>query len=486
MYEFKFLEAANASINDIIKSKDELLKYIKQQIGVQIDPEIALSRLEKLEKLRSLIEEMGEADENIIEEDLTEEEKMVDEYLNNLSPIDLTTLINNLNIYSYVKNGFNVVIEMDKINEGELDIGPVTNLIQKAKFMKTPLNLYVSGYSQFGKEQEHVDMLFSKEVISVFMGLNSYLANTNEPEIRFLEDPATPYNAWNLDKVIQANLEIDAIVKDIQNKKFSPFETAAYIHHYITSQFPYKDNPEDLLTPRSIVGVLNTDNIVCVGYAKFFKAIVDKLNMPGLSAETIQSCMKVIPFNSDVKMVNKTPLKGFLHLQNLVTIHDEKYNIDGTYFNDSCWDAKKDNFPQGKGFGCFMFPVGDIFNLEGYVFQENESKNTYDGTRMVYSEKITPPSKMKVYKKFNNSKPISLEKYQDCIYTMLSRTYPDFNEKDLSELVNYYMMVSKIISAAVFNDKAKNEFSITGKEFVKSLVSNGNSSEKIEFNEIIK
>ena len=47
----------------------------------------------------------------------------------------------------------------------------------------------------------------------------------------------------------------------------------------IATNRPYKDTKNDSSVPRTIYGVLTSDEIVCVGYCELFKEIVKRLNL---------------------------------------------------------------------------------------------------------------------------------------------------------------------------------------------------------------
>lgn len=433
MYELSFKSAANASLKEIQETRQSILDLLKSQMG-GYDPE-------KKNKKKLI--------------------KAIDES----SDYEYGRLQVYVELYNQIKSGLNVIIEVDKLKDDAIKLDQVRSLLKKATELELPLNLYVSGFSQFGQETEHVDMLFKQELLNTFIALDNFVCSNGHPHIRFMEDPANPEGSWTLPQVISANEEIDAVVNTIKMQNFSPFEAIAYIHYYLTSQFPYKENNDDPISPRSIVGLLNSEDIVCVGYAKFVKAVVDKLNMKGLSAQTIESVIKPNYPKMPVKMVNQFPISGFAHLQNLITIDDPKYGVEGTYMNDACWDTKNDEFVNGKGFGNFMYPITDAFNYSGYSYQQVESLDPYDATKILQSEKITKPRDMDFYKKYaKGSKPIDIEKYEKVIYSVMKKIYPALPNENIKLITNNYMLVSKLVAAAVFAEKATNSFAVAGRQ----------------------
>ena len=323
-------------------------------------------------------------------------------------------------------------------------------------------------------------MLFTQKLLNTFIALNSYLKANKVGSLKFMEDALHPESSWTLSQVINANEEINSLVDTIKMQDFSPYEAMAYIHFYLTSQFPYKENVEDKLSPRSIVGLLNSEDIVCVGYAKFIKAVVDKLNMPGLSAQTIESVLKPIQPKTGAKMVNQYPISGFAHLQNLITINDPKYGVKGTYMNDACWDAKNDEFVSGKGFGNFMYSINDAFRYNSFTYQEIPSQDSFDATKILQSQKIMRKEEMPFYQKYSKySKTIPVETFERCIYNMFKKSYPALTNKQVRETADYYSLLSKMVAASIFGEEAENKLAIEGREIQKT------NQQKIDDKEII-
>ena len=379
---------------------------------------------------------------------------------------------NQKNNIEYTKIGFE--------NDDDFDLAKIQNVLKKAQALELPLRIYVTGYSKFGKEKEHIEMLFSVQMINNLIALNSYLVNNGAEPLRFMEDPIHAENAWTLSQVVGANEEISAVVDTIKLQQFSPFEAMAFIHHYITNQFPYNENRDNPYMPRSIIGALNSNDIVCVGYARLTKAIIDKLNMPGLSAETFECLLtaknddtfkEMIDQDGDGKfskeILKEVKNKSILHhLQNLITINDEKYNINGKYVSDSCWDCKTEMFPHGKGFGHFMYPISNSFEM----LNDNFRLAKINKVKVV---SLLDSDKQKIFvdndsfiKNAKHSKPIPLETYKACITKMLQKTYPTIDRKTLDDVIEKYIIMSGLIAASTFNQDAKNSFKDYGNKYI--------------------
>ena len=172
------------------------------------------------------------------------------------------------------------------------------------------------------------------DIVELYHDINGYIAkdDQNTINIYFADSTNDEYNSFSklsLGDTIFVNNRIDAIVKYIKEKEFTPYEAMIYIHNWATG-FKYRENIKDL-NQQMIVGPIKEFDVVCAGYVSLIKAIIDKLDMPGLECDitTIGSITS-----------KKNAING--HVINLIKIKDEKYNIDGIYFNDATWDCVKD------------------------------------------------------------------------------------------------------------------------------------------------
>lgn len=130
---------------------------------------------------------------------------------------------------------------------------------------------------------------------------------------------------YSFDKVCEANAKLDAWAEEIRNltidgKSLSPLEKFYVAYSYVT-QFEYRESTNSG-TSRNLISVLTGDKIVCVGYSQMLKALCEKLD---ISCET-----QLVAVNSRVPN----------HMNCQVTIKDEKYGVNGTYYSDPCYDSK--------------------------------------------------------------------------------------------------------------------------------------------------
>ena len=117
---------------------------------------------------------------------------------------------------------------------------------------------------------------------------------------------------------------IDDIVKEIEKFDFSPLEKIMYVYDIVRDKvYVEVDENEDKNISRSLSSALLGNKIVCVGYAKIFRTILEKL---GISSHEVYLYY---------------PNKNGGHARNEVYIKDEKYAVDGVYYFDPTWDSKE-------------------------------------------------------------------------------------------------------------------------------------------------
>lgn len=490
MYEFEYISAANASVEEIKKAREEILDNMQKRLNALL-PEGTTLVEHKIKKTddaqqgeNSVYDESQYAysDEDsmaFIEEirplkDEDEPEEGENEEADDNLPMEISLSEEDLTkinaIYGTIKHlrkGLNVVINISSPAKEDIKKNYIDALLDKAKQLELKLNVYVTGYSTFSDEKEHIRFNFSKELMTDLISLNNYLVEHGAGPLRFMEEPLYPYMSWTVEQVFNATAEVDSVVKTIQDNNFSPYEAAAYIHFYLSTNFPYLDNPEMPLVPRSLIGILNTDNIVCVGYSYFTKAVVDKLKMPGLKAETFVSSIKREKDKpSSIKTLYNYPTDGYVHQQVLYNINDPKYNISGNYASDACWDCLDEEFPDGKGFGNFMIPVGDLAHMrtQQYVYSAFERLvDKYDLSKYAKSKKTRTSIPAFIKNKMGNSPAIPSDKIESCLYTVFRKIFPEVSKQEIEEATKNYLIISKYVAAALYDDEAESSLAQEGK-----------------------
>lgn len=359
------------------------------------------------------------------------------------------------NVINTTKTELNVVVDAYNTSLELITLDNVKRLINISKELKLPFKLYVSDGTKFNDDYTiNVSMLFDDETIDRFIEINNYLVENNECELKFLEDYLNPNLAWSLEQIITANDSVNSIKNFIENNKLTPFEAVAFIHKIVISTFQYNESEEDSLFSRSLIGIMNTDYIVCVGFATFVKAVVDKLGLAGLSCETYTGFIEREDEHSELSEYMYF-LSGEAHMQNLVKIADEKYGVYGAYVLDSCWDSKSKYFPSGKGFANFMYPVTDLLCLKNIKFVQHQNSLDDVLSQFIEYDEKSEDSPVIVDNK-DNSNPINIDILTDCLYNLYKVIYTKADEEEIELRVERTIEVSKIVSKEMFNSNATN------------------------------
>ena len=271
-----------------------------------------------------------------------------------------------------VKYSINIRINRDDVFEYYEIIKKIYSLIHEIED-KTVVNIEI--YEALREQTTSAPANYTytidqfNSLVELYDHMNGYMSveAREHGEILFTDDVSEA--KLSLGDVYFINKRIDSIVDFIKQKQFTPYEAMLYIHNYLTS-LEYTDS-EGYFT-QMITGPLLGQEIVCAGYASLTKAIIDRLDMPGLKCE-IQG------FNT-IK-ADKSNYGNYTHAVSLIHIKDEKYNIDGSYYDDASSDHVEYDDPFDKGseeskeykfliedvnegrFTFFMYPLCDAWLL---------------------------------------------------------------------------------------------------------------------------
>lgn len=367
------------------------------------------------------------------------------------------------------KNNFTIALNRNSINRENVD--SIIQHIEKA--LEKGMNIRVCIDNVKGrKNNEGVDYVFTKEEMDLLVELDGYLKSKNLiglsiTEFREVNDLDDLSESWTLNQVIDANKKVDDFANYIKEHNLSPFEAMVYIHK-AASRFVYNGG-NGLQDGRVLPSTLNTGRIVCSGYASFVKAVVDRLEMPGLSCEIKGSYI-----------IDKSGPNG--HCHNVVTIDDPKYGINGTYVEDACWDSREKGEQDQRGFAHCLYSVNDLMNFNGnsrYFSLDREdrfsnlildTKDFEENIQMMHANwfkrifwhmsrnarfKTSIPELVKKYG--DCSEPIPKEKYEQAIRVMYATRYDDPDK--IEERVKADMENSRLRAMQIFNERSANSFS---------------------------
>ena len=151
-----------------------------------------------------------------------------------------------------------------------------------------------------------------------------YLDNKDYPDLDKLNNLNIPYyivsnhTIYNIEEFKEMRETINYYKSLVS--ELSPLEQITYIYDLIKS-YPYKETANKEQS-RYIKNIIQTGNIVCVGYTNFICQILSELGY---------TCYKV------VLTTNNTGHERFI-----VKINDEKYNINNIFAFDATFDSAKD------------------------------------------------------------------------------------------------------------------------------------------------
>ena len=180
---------------------------------------------------------------------------------------------------------------------------------------------------------------YNRDEFDKIIDVEEYIKETYNPEYTLRFSGAGKYYTKN--KILDVNSKITGIVNNLKESNISPYEKIIYVHKLLSELEYVKSDDNDNLS-RNVYGVLTTRNIVCVGYAALFNAIFEELN-----DENIKVKMETI---EEKDYVNDS----VYHAINCIYVKDDKYNIEGYYNLDSCYNSGTDNLRN------FMIPTKDF------------------------------------------------------------------------------------------------------------------------------
>lgn len=210
----------------------------------------------------------------------------------------------------------------------------------------------------------------------------------------------------------------------IKEANLSPAEKVMFAFD-IMKTFAYNESDVSKNDSRYPHRIIETGNIVCVGYSEMLKQILkdmDDIKVGNLGVECYDS--------------NGNPLGG--HARSIVELDDSKYNIHGMYVMDATWDSFKKELSEVKKYTALdlyryflvapndyklMFPndtVPDIFmSQEKKVNLVNEYVYAFEGrtTSIEKSKLINTVTEDKV-RKYLDAKRISLDTFNKMLYNV--------------------------------------------------------------------
>lgn len=155
-----------------------------------------------------------------------------------------------------------------------------------------------------------------------------------------------------LDNFSSMRASLDWYKSLVEGENLSPLEKTLYLYDIVKS-FSYRESTENKKDARYIPEIMQTGNIVCVGYTALLKELLQEESIPAIG-------FSVTIKNEDYESY---------HQRLLVNLEDMKYNIHGIFSLDATWDSNK----------------GPIYSIKN---EEGEEVLTYHPKKTEHPEKI--------------------------------------------------------------------------------------------------
>lgn len=256
-------------------------------------------------------------------------------------------------------------------------------------------------------------------------------------------------DCWDLKYVVKANNTIDNLVKTIREAEFSPYEAMIAIHKFATVNFCFGDNVDDtgkgVEKNSSIVSMAKFKKTVCVGFASFVKAVVDRLDNPNIKCQT-------------KALIRMGYTDIACHALCLVDITDDKYKISGQYFEDPALDARKSKRHLTRGIAHCLHPISDLdYDINGRKlrFAKTNTRTLFGDVEWKDGNGIPNPT-TKYWRTFKQGSPIPLKTTEKALTEFYSKLLDD--EDDICFLVDEEMMDSAYTITDMLNSNANNPF----------------------------
>ena len=181
-----------------------------------------------------------------------------------------------------------------------------------------------------------VDRYYTKEEFKKILEIEEWI-KTNYDENYELKFSGNG-KLYSKDQILNANSKIDRMVEKLKSSDLSPYEKVLFLRNILQEREFYQASNSNL--SRDLYSVLNTRNIICVGYANLMDVILNELNDENIKSHS-ESLVQTAYNGSEE-----------FHEINCIYIKDEKYGIEGYYNLDvNCYEG---TYTQ------FMSPVKDV------------------------------------------------------------------------------------------------------------------------------
>ena len=239
------------------------------------------------------------------------------------------------------------------------------------------------------------DYIYEESEMKTLEEVAKYCESNNlKNEIR-LNDASGEYNNLLIAREQIENLKnkINSFTyqENGQEVSLSPYEKFMIIYKFVANRVYNMGNDFTDLTMRNWIGVLSSDKVICSGFASLLKCACDQI-IPHNELKCYRQGCDI--FNKDGKSLGS-------HANNLVIINDPKYNLNGLYYADACWDCKKARNNMEGAFDYCLIPLQQIVKDKNFNF-------SFDKSDLFFYNQINPHQKEKDHS-FTNSAEVTVD-----------------------------------------------------------------------------
>ena len=257
--------------------------------------------------------------------------------------------------------------------------------------------------------------------------------------------------------------------KIISDGNLSPCEKVMFVYDIVKS-FRYRDDPSDKDSSRASARIIETGNIVCVGYSFLFKQILNCLD----------DNLRVNYY--DVTCYDENNIIKGEHSRNMIKIDDDKYNIHGIFNVDPTWDSDKshiinyESFPDYSGLDFYIYFLipfrdyknvfsgnsapemfkcyyGEVFDRDGFDREYLELFGVkYSGNYLKDNSSLEGEVDKELRRYLNVSRA-SLRTFYDMLVNV--RTAEGYSEEEAKKTIDNVIMLNKKLISRI-RDSGKN------------------------------
>ncbi len=236
-------------------------------------------------------------------------------------------------------------IKLDLSNYGDEEYSKIRQLVKKLCGLNYEVKVNINA----------IGMNFTEQDFDNFIDFEDELKQV-DAQFHFSEYS----KEFTIEETLNAYVKAKEFIDHLKSSEFTPLEKYIAIYNYVSS-FAYNGEMENSMTSRTIIGTLNSDEIVCVGYSELLKYMCESVG--------IECKVQMCSVEDNGQLEN--------HQNNIVYIKDEKYGVDSWFYADSCWDAiEKHDEPFTKYNFC-LIPFADVSKMKNCKIISNDYQYLY-------------------------------------------------------------------------------------------------------------